>query len=48
VSGDNLTVAVPRATVLPPGPYMLFVERVVRVGGTTRFVPSVSRPVRVG
>jgi hypothetical protein len=48
VSGRQLSVAVPRSSVLPPGPYMLFVERSVRVGGHTRYVPSVARSVRVG
>jgi hypothetical protein len=48
MSGRQLTLAVPRPSVLPPGPYMLFVERSVRAGGQTRYVPSVARPVRVG
>ena len=46
--GDELTAAVPGSNVLPPGPYMLFIERAVNVGGVTRYVPSVSRPVRIG
>jgi hypothetical protein len=44
----EITVAVPGSSVLPPGPYMLFIERAVNIGGTTRYVPSVSRPVRIG
>jgi hypothetical protein len=48
IDGRRLTLAVPGPTVLPPGPYMLFVERAVRVGGTTRYVPSVARHVRIG
>jgi hypothetical protein len=47
-NGDELSAAVPGSTVLPPGPYMLFIERAVNVGGVTRYVPSVSRPVRIG
>jgi hypothetical protein len=44
---DELRVAVPDASVVPPGPYMLFVETSTSVGGQTRLVPSVSRPVTV-
>ncbi len=44
----ELTAAVPGSSVLPPGPYMLFIERAVNVGGVTRYVPSVSRQVRIG
>ncbi len=46
--GGAITAAVPGAAVLPPGPYMLFIERGVSVDGHTRYVPSVSRPVRIG
>ena len=45
--GEHLNVALPGSDVLPPGPYMLFVEKQVTVGGKTRFVPSVSRSVTV-
>jgi hypothetical protein len=46
ISHDNgtVTVAIPTATVLPPGPYMLFVNRKTARGE----VPSVSRQVYVG
>ena len=42
---DELTVKVPDASVLPPGPYMLFVETTSKSG---HLVPSVSRQVMVG
>lgn len=48
IEGSDITAAVPGPSVLPPGPYMLFIERTVNVGGKTRFVPSVSRPIRIG
>ncbi|HEY0397597.1 MAG TPA: galactose oxidase early set domain-containing protein, partial [Acidimicrobiia bacterium] len=40
----TVTVAIPAGTVLPPGPYMLFVNRKTAQGE----VPSVSRQVYVG
>jgi hypothetical protein len=45
--GGLVRAFVPGSTVVPPGPYMLFVERAVTVGGATKLVPSVSRPVTV-
>jgi len=45
--GDDVTVRVPDTTVVPPGPYMLFVETKATVGGATKLVPSVSRQVFV-
>ena len=42
--GDELTVRVPNATVVPPGPYMVFVET---TGTSGHLVPSVSRQVMV-
>jgi hypothetical protein len=44
---DEVTVKVPGASVLPPGPYMLFVETSATVNGVSRLVPSVSRQVMV-
>lgn len=46
-SGSDVQAYVPGPNVVPPGPYMLFVERNVTVGGKTTLVPSVSRPVTV-
>jgi len=43
-TGDSVTVMVPGNTVLPPGPYMLFVNRTTPKGE----IPSVSKPVSVG
>ena len=43
-TGDSVTVMVPGNTVLPPGPYMLFVNRTTPKGE----IPSVSKPVYVG
>jgi hypothetical protein len=43
-TGDSVTVMVPGNTVLPPGPYMLFVNRTTPKGE----IPSVSRQVYVG
>jgi hypothetical protein len=43
-TADSLTVAIPGNTVLPPGPYMLFVNRKTSQGE----IPSVSRQVFVG
>jgi hypothetical protein len=45
-SGD-VKAFVPGPNVVPPGPYMVFVERSVTVGGATKLVPSVSRPLTV-
>jgi hypothetical protein len=46
--GDGrLHVVVPGRTVAPPGPYMLFIEKVAKVGGKTKLVPSVSRQVMI-
>jgi hypothetical protein len=45
---DEVDVAVPGASVVPPGPYMLFVERPVTVNGAQKWIPSVSRQVFVG
>jgi len=45
---DEVTVAVPGPNVVPPGPYMLFVERPVVVNGKQKWIPSVSREVFVG
>jgi hypothetical protein len=39
---------VPNGNVVPPGPYMLFVERPVTVNGARKWIPSVSRQVFVG
>ena len=44
-SSSEVTVALPNASVLPPGPYMLFVETTSKSG---HLVPSVSRQVMVG
>ena len=46
--GDNVTAQVPGASVVPPGPYMLFAEKQVTVNGQLKEVPSVSREVFVG
>jgi len=43
-SSSEVTVAVPNASVLPPGPYMAFVET---PGTSGHLVPSVSRQVMV-
>ena len=43
-TGDSVTVAVPGNTVVPPGPYMLFVNRNTSQGE----IPSVSRQVFLG
>ena len=43
-TGDSVTVMVPGNTVLPPGPYMLFVNRTTPKGE----IPSVSKQVYVG
>jgi hypothetical protein len=43
-TADSLTVAIPGNTMLPPGPYMLFVNRKTSQGQ----IPSVSRQVFVG
>src|SRR5581483_3428495 len=43
-SADSITVGVPGNTVLPPGPYMLFVNRNTAHGE----IPSVARQVFVG
>jgi hypothetical protein len=43
-SGNDLTLAVPDANVLTPGPYMLFANRTTSNGE----IPSVSRQVLVG
>jgi hypothetical protein len=43
-TADSVTVAVPGSTVLPPGPYLLFVNR----GTPKGEVPSVSRQVFLG
>ena len=43
-TADSVTVAVPGNTVLPPGPYMLFVNRNTGQGE----IPSVSRQVFLG
>jgi hypothetical protein len=45
---DEVTAAVPNGNVVPPGPYMLFVERPVTVNGAHKWIPSVSRQVFVG
>jgi hypothetical protein len=45
--GNTLDVAVPGRSVVPNGPYMLFIERGATVHGVNRLVPSVSRPVMV-
>jgi len=45
---DKIRVAVPNASVVPPGPYMLFIERPVTVNGQQKWIPSVSREVFVG
>ena len=45
-SGD-IKAFVPGPSVVPPGPYMLFAERAVKVGGQTKYVPSISRPITV-
>lgn len=45
---DDVDVAIPNAAVVPPGPYMLFVERPVMVNGVQKWIPSVSRQVFVG
>ncbi|MBV9368188.1 MAG: DUF1929 domain-containing protein, partial [Frankiales bacterium] len=47
-SDDAIRVAVPGAAVVPPGPYMLFIERPVTVNGERKWIPSVSRQVFVG
>jgi hypothetical protein len=47
-AGDEVTAAVPGSSVVPPGPYMLFVEQAVQVNGVTKWVPSVSRQIFVG
>ena len=44
-SSSEVTVALPDASALPPGPYMLFVETTSKSG---HLVPSVSRQVMVG
>ena len=44
----ELTVRVPGPAVVPPGPYMLFVETTTDVKGVAKLVPSVSRQVFVG
>jgi hypothetical protein len=41
---DSVTVAIPSNTVLPPGPYMVFVNQKTARGE----IPSVSRQVYVG
>jgi hypothetical protein len=46
-SNGDVQAFVPGPDVVPPGPYMLFVERSVTVGGATKLVPSVSRSVTV-
>ena len=46
-NGGDVKAFVPGANVVPPGPYMLFVERSVTVGGVKHLVPSVSRPITV-
>jgi len=46
-SDDGIRVAVPGASVVPPGPYMLFIERPVMVNGVRKWIPSVSRQVFV-
>ncbi|HKN89991.1 MAG TPA: galactose oxidase-like domain-containing protein [Acidimicrobiia bacterium] len=43
-TADSVTVRVPGNTVLPPGPYMLFVNRSTPQGE----IPSVSRQVFLG
>ncbi len=43
-TADSVTVAIPGDTVLPPGPYMLFVNRATPQGE----IPSVSRQVFLG
>jgi galactose oxidase-like protein len=43
-TGDSVTVSVPGNTVLPPGPYMLFVNK----GTPKGEIPSVSRQTYVG
>jgi hypothetical protein len=43
-TADSVTVAIPGDTVLPPGPYMLFVNRSTPKGE----IPSVSRQVFLG
>jgi hypothetical protein len=43
-TADSVTVAVPGNTVLPPGPYMLFLNRSTPKGE----IPSISRQVFVG
>lgn len=43
-TADSVTVRVPGNTVLPPGPYMLFVNRSTPRGE----IPSVSRQVFLG
>ncbi|MDQ1706024.1 MAG: hypothetical protein QOF18_2390, partial [Frankiaceae bacterium] len=47
-NGDSIKVAVPGSSVLPAGPYMLFIESSATVNGKTRYVPSVSRQVNIG
>ena len=44
---DSLTVRIPDSTVLPPGPYMLFVETPASNGPAGALVPSVSKQVFV-
>ncbi|HMC70542.1 MAG TPA: galactose oxidase early set domain-containing protein, partial [Mycobacteriales bacterium] len=46
-NGGDVKANVPSSDVVPPGPYMLFVERAVNVGGAMKLVPSLSRPVTV-
>ena len=43
-TADSVTVRVPGNTVLPPGPYMLFVNRSTPQGE----IPSMSRQVFLG
>jgi len=44
---DSVTVRIPDSTVLPPGPYMLFVETPASNGPAGALVPSVSKQVFV-
>ena len=43
-TADSVTVSIPGNTVLPPGPYMLFVNRNTAQGE----IPSMSRQVFLG
>jgi hypothetical protein len=46
-NGASIKVHVPGRNVVPPGPYMVFIERAATVNGQTKYIPSVSRQIIV-